>query len=173
MIIKLKDILFESPHQISVHNVKLNLTDTMIAFAYRTGVVYLGNYNSTHEHLGEEDSQFKHDFKEYKHRGSIDGRIWPHARVISFWKAPTPVQMKKFIADMNIGLKRRGYKSDVKFDDSWYMDVDKESKDVNGNAIVNEDLITLKDYINKDFLADKIYPSFYVDTDYVQSNKKK
>ena len=165
-MIKLKDILLEDPDTLYIPKLHIDLSFTdekTIAFLYYNGKVYHSGYGDAHYEILHDDPDWKIDNTNIKtnrevHKNKIQGRLWPDDKVISFWYAPQPNKMNQFIKDLNIAFKRR--KFDIKADLKWHIDVDMYKKDIVGGYYYGEDLITIKDYINRNFLSQNLKSSF-------------
>lgn len=157
---KIRLVLSETPHAIHVRQTKLSFGDSdALAVVYINCKAYVGDYKSVHIEIPDDDIDFNADFGDSPiSYPSLEGRLWKTNRTLSFWEAPKPNQMVQFIKALNATLKRRNF--NIKVDLNWYIDVTAEKKDINGNTIQTEDLITLKDYIKQDFLSSKIFPNF-------------
>ena len=159
-MIKLKNILLESPDNIRISKEHLNLdhndSDTLsFAFFYRTNRVYISDFKKIHYEIGKYDTQLENDLpKKFGDDGDITGRLWVISKIISFYECPDPNKIKAFIIQLNKDLKRRNF--DFKITLKWRIDVDVDAIDINNKHYFTEGVITLGELINRTFLPEKI-----------------
>ena len=125
----IKEKIFESPDYVclsgkysaySIRQCKDKRTKQLswrigYGFGYENGKFYLTG--GTHSDVGSDRNSSKYP-----------GRIWPDAKVISFWKYPAPSRIKKVIKDLERELELRDFKPKIWDDPKWKIEVIVTSK---------------------------------------------
>lgn len=142
--------LKESPDQIFNYNLRYR-DMTALPFGYYRNKLYIGEYGSTHwEMIKDDDTLKKYNIKS-RDNLKFSGRLWTSSKIISFWKYPTPVEMKKFIKDFN-SLKHPKLFI-PKIDSTWKVEVVgnvKFGKIYDHDNWDNEQIIYISDYLKLD-----------------------
>lgn len=140
---KLRDILFENPDAVfNYGKIVAKWSDTPnYAFGYYHNKLFIGNNGVVHYKMLTlpDIEKYGDTFSDIDRRTfEFPGRIWPEKKIISFWKFPTEIELKKIIKELNAKIKEKGLNFAI--NKNWEIDITTSG---------NTKLISIGDYINE------------------------